>query len=134
MDIGCGSGRFFAWINTHHPGVFARLHGVEPATAFHPILSERFASSHGMSFEVAVFHDFSCEPESWSHITALASFHHLEGDSESLQALDRIHTALAPSGIYAMTNWNLSHPQWRERYERYFVSESGILYADIPFE
>lgn len=123
MDIGCGSGRFFAWIHEHHPHEFTRLHGVEPATAFHSILSQRFGGYPDMSFEIAAFEDFASLSDSWSHITALASFHHLEGDATPREALDRIYDALLPSGIYAMTNWNLSHPQWRERYERYFIHD-----------
>lgn len=134
LDIGCGSGRFFSWYIEYHPHFFASMRWVEPAQAFHPILMSRFDWRNDMSFEISGFEDFAFVPSSISHISALASFHHLESDDVALLALDRIHQTLIDGGIFAMTNWNLTHAQWRDRYQQYFCRDDAILYADIPFE
>ena len=111
LDVGCGSGRFFgelkkANIDPEYLGIDSSSGMIDEAKKAYP----------EARFKVLDMLNLDMLDTRYDAIFLLASFHHLESESERLAVLQKLKSLLADGGIIYMTNWNLLSDENMQRY------------------
>jgi len=112
LDVGCGSGRFFgelqkAKIDCEYLGVDNSAGMIDEAKKAHP----------DGNFQVLDMLHIDTLDTKFDTVFFLASFHHLETESERITVLQKLKSILAENGTIYMTNWNLLSDENIKRYE-----------------
>lgn len=135
VDLGCGNGRFVEQCLSIYGELSFEYLGVD-ASSF--LLSEAKNSFPNQEFCISTMQDFVsilankdvdlCRSKNLQNfekffsqkfdaIVFLASFHHLQRESERIKVLENAKKILSPNGKIYMTNWNLL-PQ--EKYQKFY--------------
>lgn len=119
LDIGCGNGRFFNFINRHHKvkylGVDKSVKLIEKAISTHPEKEAKFIDGDLLNLPVA---------DNFADVAVLfASLHHIPTEELRIQAIKEVYRVLKNKGIAAFTVWNL----FQKKYKKY-VWRSRIKY------
>ena len=126
LDIGCGSWRFvenylakFGEVPSQYTGVDASKNLILEAKKEFP--STNFVVSTMQEY-LAKFGEINGEKKIEA-IIFLASFHHLENETERMRVLKNAGKILAPNGKIYLTNWNLL---WQEKYQRTHIGNNDF--------
>jgi tRNA (uracil-5-)-methyltransferase TRM9 len=109
LDLGCGNGRLYDFINQNIPGI--EYYGVDNSlnllalyTKSHPEISANLKLNEMWQL------DF--EDNSFDLVISAATFHHLPNKEYRLGTLNEINRILKPDGRLIMTNWHLLNSQF----------------------
>lgn len=126
LDIGCGSWRFvenylakFGEVPSQYTGVDASKNLILEAKKEFP--STNFVVSTMQEY-LAKFGEINGEKKIEA-IIFLASFHHLENETERMRVLKNAGKILAPNGKIYLTNWNLL---WQEKYQKNHIGNNDF--------
>ncbi|MBB1554402.1 class I SAM-dependent methyltransferase [Candidatus Gracilibacteria bacterium] len=126
LDIGCGSGRFvenylakFGEVPSQYTGVDASKNLILEAKKEFP--STNFVVSTMQEY-LAKFGEINGEKKIEA-IIFLASFHHLENETERMRVLKNAGKILAPNGKIYLTNWNLLG---QEKYQKNHIGNNDF--------
>ena len=119
LDVGCGNGRFGAWLDDHL-GRAHRYVGLDrslsllarPATAADRMVTDLVASGGGIPVRDAAF----------DAVSAIALFHHLPGRDLRRSLLEDLVRLLRPQGLLVLSFWQFAIEQ---RFARRMVSVEG---------
>ncbi len=126
LDIGCGSWRFvenylakFGEVPSQYTGVDASKNLILEAKKEFP--STNFVVSTMQEY-LAKFGEINGEKKIEA-IIFLASFHHLENETERIRVLKNAGKILASNGKIYLTNWNLL---WQEKYQKNHIGNNDF--------
>lgn len=109
IDLGCGNGRLYELFKDN-PKI--QYTGVDFSEKLIDFAKERYLKNFSGSgprpkFIVADITKYKLDPESYSGIFLIASYHHIPGKSERLEILKKIDKSLKKDGVVVITVWNL---------------------------
>ena len=123
LDIGCGNGR-----NMCYPDY--EFSGVDISSEFVKICCDR-----GLDVKKGTMTELPFENNSFDVILSIASFHHLNNESNRNKALQEMKRVLQPGGIVLLYVWSKNQPRKTKRtFENYgdvlvpWKSNDGKIY------
>ncbi|MCL2140355.1 MAG: class I SAM-dependent methyltransferase [Dehalococcoidia bacterium] len=114
LNLGCGHGADFLPFKNGF-----ELHGLDYSAGM-LLQAERFASKHSLTLTLkqADLRVLPYPDNSFEHVIAIATFHHLKGNTEQLKALQELYRVLKPGGESFITVWNRCQTRfWFKRKE-----------------
>lgn len=109
VDLGCGNGRFYEFINKHKK---IKYIGIDNAT---PLLKKAKKSFPEITFIKGDLLKIPIENKKIDVALSIASFHHIPSKKLKDKAINEICRILKNKGILIITAWNLFQP----KYEKY---------------
>ncbi len=100
LDLGCGSGRFYDFLQ---PKEVSYL-GVDHNSHLLDLARKNFPEGN---FQLDDIMDINLEEEAFDNVFCIAAFHHIPTKKMRQKVLADIHHALKPDGIFILTVWNL---------------------------
>ncbi len=138
LDLGCGNGRFFAFLRQHlrHDFVY---HGIDSSAALLAMARQDFAADARASF---IETDLSADDHgaayvregqevAWDFIAAFGLLHHWPGFENRVEFLRDAAQALHPGGLLGVAFWQFAK---HERFQRKIVSwstQAGVDSAQL---
>ncbi|MFN7160160.1 MAG: class I SAM-dependent methyltransferase [Candidatus Gracilibacteria bacterium] len=105
LDIGCGSGRFFSYLEKHAD--ISHYTGIDYSTELLKEAKVKAGFRDKLEWIEGDMLNFKVEEGKYDLIVLIASFHHLLNPEEHKLFLKKLYDSLKPEGILFMTNWNL---------------------------
>lgn len=106
LDIGCGSGRN---IKAYSDDII-QVKGIDLSSKF-----VEMCKSNNMDVVLGNMTNMPFEKESFNYIIAIASFHHLESESDRIMALKEMWRILKPNGTILISVWSKTQPKKTKR-------------------
>lgn len=111
LDLGCGNGRVYEFLQKGEKDV--RYTGLD----FSEKLIEQGRKKYpDAAFVVSDMTELPFKEESFDHVWAIASFHHLPTRELRKRCLDEIQRVLKPGGYFIMTCWSLFQKKYRSAF------------------
>jgi len=107
LDVGCGNGRFGAFLAEHLPTGEIDYCGIDSSAALIARARERALPFAGVAFRETDFVESGSElPDGpFSLIGLFGILHHVPGHAQRRNLLHRLAERLAPTGVLALTTW-----------------------------
>jgi SAM-dependent methyltransferase len=112
LDVGCGSGRLYGELQK--ADIDGEYLGIDSSAG---MIEEARKAYLEAKFEVLDMLNLDTLDTKFDVIFLLASFHHLELESDRITVLQKLKKILAPGAVVYMTNWNLLSDENMRRYE-----------------
>ena len=109
-DIGCGNGRFFAFISRKHDTQYI---GIDNSP---PLLEEARRAHKKAKFKKGDFLDIPLEDNSQDATVCIASLHHIPSKTLRKKAIKELARITKPKGKLIITVWNLlKQPKYKKQ-------------------
>lgn len=109
LDLGCGNGRFFDFLQTNCDLYYT---GLDQSPQLLTIARKRYGESKHCAWVEGNLLHLPFPDSSFDAVTAIASLYHIPSSAFRQRALNEIARVLKPGGRAAVTNWNL----WQRRF------------------
>lgn len=140
LDIGCGNGRLFSFLNRRLPDSLQYV-GVDQSEELIKIAGKNNLDA---DFYVADVLNLPFQDGEFDIVAGIAFLHHIPSQELREKCLKEIYRVLSPGGILFLTNWNLfrweiiSHNVKRNKMNplHFFFPHDGMDAGDfwIPFQ
>lgn len=126
LDVGCGNGRladFLANYGVQYVGVDVSSGLIDEARRLHPKNQFTLSDMRTLPFPDASF----------EQIFVIASFHHLEKETDRELALREMKRVLALGGVIILTNWNLQSNWAKKKIASGKYVKTGVSGYSVPW-
>lgn len=122
-DIGCGNGRFYAFLKKSQKKV--NYTGVDNSKK----LLEKAKKEHKTNFIYGDLLKIPLKDKTQDIVVSIAALHHIPTEKLRKKAISNLHRILKKDGILIITVWNLHQP----KYEKHIGKKYGPQDSLIPW-
>ncbi|MFA5133975.1 MAG: methyltransferase domain-containing protein [Patescibacteria group bacterium] len=137
LDIGCGNGRLYKYLNNELRVTNYEYVGVDQSEELIKIAKK---NNSGGKFKTADVFNLPFEAKAFDVVAGIAFLHHIPGQELRERVLKEIFRVLKPGGIVFLTNWNLFQIKLIRKYKLsifdFYFEHAGLDAGDfwIPFQ